>query len=126
MTPTGEWWRLSRYDPALRDANGHYTRDVWTSIGDVGKHFDGAVLMMDAYLEVEAAMVAAVQAFHLDCGRPMLRAVDVEAGLHSPRFVDGAIVVTEAGLADVVRACLREEQWCKLEAPDGTCRIHFG
>lgn len=118
------WWRLSRYDPALRDTKGRFVHDVWTSIGDVGKTFDGTALTMDAYLDVEAAMVAAVQAFHRDCGRPALRLVGVEG--HPPRFVDGATVVTADEIADVVRACLREEQWCRLEAPDKSCRFHFG
>ena len=52
-------WRITRFDPALRDEGGAYTEDTWTSVSDVGKSFGGAELTLAEYERVEALYIAA-------------------------------------------------------------------
>ena len=56
-------WRLSKYNPAQRDARGRYLRDDWTSVSDIGSTFDGQLLTPARYLETETAHVLSIQSF---------------------------------------------------------------
>ena len=52
-------FRITKYDPALRDASGAYLRPAeWTSISDVGK-----TTSLDEYTRVEAAYLDVILAF---------------------------------------------------------------
>ncbi len=56
-------YRITKYDPAHRDAAGAYTRTTWTTFGDVGRSFEGVVLTPAAYAAVEDAYVDTAVAF---------------------------------------------------------------
>lgn len=120
-------WRLTKYDPARRDARGAFLGDDWTSISDIGRTFDGRVLTPEAYARVEQAHVDTVLAFHAACGAPPLRVHDLErtGAVAPPWLVEGALLET-AALPDAVRACLREQAWCRLRSDDGACHVHVG
>lgn len=117
-------FRLTKYDPRLRDADGAYRVDDWTSISDVGRIFAGRALTADDYQRVEDAYVAAISAAHEDCGAPALFARDVESrqefalAEHEP--------LAGPRLAEVIRGCLRELVWCRIESDDGQFSVHFG
>ncbi len=128
-------WRVTRYDPARRDAQGRYVHPDWTSIADVGRSFGGEVLTFGAYLRVESAYVDTVVAFHAEQGSPALFARAVEPGPPAPPALRGealpappaeGAVVEPAQLPMLVRSCLRELFWCRVEALDGACSVHFG
>lgn len=121
-------WRLTKYDPARRDARGAFLGDDWTSLSDVGRTFEGRVLTPETYARVEQAHVDTVLAFHAACGAPPLRVHDLERTGDiptAPWLAEGALL-DAAALPDAVRACLREEAWCRLAADDGACHVHFG
>jgi hypothetical protein len=132
-------WRISKYDPAHRDAKGAYTRDDWTSVSDLGGTFEGEDLTPEAYQAVEDAYVAAVEAFLEAASVDSLRVndlaeIDLEGenvqglGLTPARpptsLVEGGWLDREA-VSIAVRLALREAIWCKLEA-QGRFFIHFG
>lgn len=128
-------WRLSKYDPSLRDPHGRYLGNDWTSSSQIGQRVDGAVLTLNDYLHTEAAYVAVALSFHQDCRAPIVYARDVEPqGAHaSSVFADEPVKAPVEGskvapsiLPDVLRACLREQMWCRLEAVEPQCQIHFG
>lgn len=50
-------YRITKYDPALRDAQGIYTGDDWTSCADIGRAFGGVILTDERYRQVEALHV---------------------------------------------------------------------
>jgi hypothetical protein len=51
-------YRITKYDPTLRDENGRYTREEWTSFSQVG----GAV-SFEEYVRVEKAYIDTALAF---------------------------------------------------------------
>jgi hypothetical protein len=117
-------YRLTKYDPAFRDAGGAYLRDEWTSIGDIGRSFGGRLLTADDYARVEDAYVAAALSFWREVGSPRLTARAVERASGRLVLVEAGAVEQEAHLAELTRALLREEIWCRLESE--TYFLHVG
>ena len=117
-------YRLTKYNPTLRDARGAYTADDWTSINDVGREFGGKVLTEDEYRRVEQTYIDSALTFLSEGGLTSLRVEGLEnhKGL-ALEFGDGSVFsLGEAG--NVIRQILREELWCRLEAQSGF--VHFG
>ena len=63
----GEWRytavSITKYDPLYRDDLGHYTKDEWTSISDIGKTLEGETLTLAEYLKIEESYVCAALMF---------------------------------------------------------------
>lgn len=117
-------YRVTKYDPARRDAAGAYTLDEWTSFSDVGRTFSTGTLSSAEYQRIEDAYVAAARAFLQEAGVASLTVV----GLENPRgvalpFAEGAELSAEAAGAILPRL-LREEFWCRLESDVGF--VHVG
>ena len=53
-------YRISKYDPWLRDERGYFTEEDWTSFSDIGKEYHGTVLTDLQYAAVEAKYIDAV------------------------------------------------------------------
>jgi hypothetical protein len=116
-------WRISRYDPTRRDARGAFVGNTWTSIADVGKIYDGAQLTLAEYERVEQAYVETFVAFAHESRTPELEVRAVDAGSSSIR--EGTSVSVDDAKT-VVRAMLREEAICRLEAPTNDFYLHVG
>lgn len=133
------WWRVTKYDPSLRDEFGAYTRDEWTDVSCIGEVIDGHVLDLEEYTRAEDAYISAVRAFLEEAGSPDLRLSDLEV---RPGLIDDLAAVGLDRLAregraltegdqvrglEVERACrlaLRLVIWCRMESED--LEIHFG
>jgi hypothetical protein len=117
-------FRVTKYDPALRDVTGGYLRDEWTAYSDVGRVFNGEVLSRENYLEVEDAYVDVALSMLRKASIAALRVDGLERrGTESIALVEGQVlVIDEIGL--VVRSMLREELWCRLEGADSF--VHVG
>lgn len=131
MTDMKGSWRVSKYDPERRDPDGSYAVDEWTSVNDVGKTFGGRPFTAKEYLRVEGAYVSSIAIFYRSQGSPQLVPLDVE--VRGPSVaIPGALEEPRDSVHDVerlekvVRSCLREISWCRLESSDGSCKIHFG
>lgn len=113
-------YRITKYDPALRRADGTYLREEeWTSFGDVGLR-----VSLEAYEQVEEAYLHVVAEALRGAGITSLvvRGIENSAGKqHAPR--EGQILEAD-DFRRVIRSVLREEYWCRLEAADGF--VHVG
>ena len=131
-------WRITKYNPTFRDKCGTYLKDEWTSVSDVGKSFDGAVLTFKEYREIEDTYVSTALSFVSEAGLDRLtitylethrvseaRAEDLQDIAFDPKLARKGMALSGEDLADVCRLVLREIFWCKLEAESGFY-IHFG
>jgi hypothetical protein len=117
-------FRVTKYDPVHRDDSGAYTRDEWTSVGDIGRAFAGVVFTGEEYRRVEGAYVTAAIAFMREARVQSLAVVGLENHAAVPLpFAEGASLgLDEVG--DVLRRLLREEFWCRLEGAGAF--VHVG
>jgi hypothetical protein len=117
-------YRVSKYNPALRDSSGAYTVEEWTSVSDIGRSFDGVNLTQAEYQRVESAYVSAALAFLGESGVSELKVQELEnpQGLRL-EIEEGSTLPLERA-AEVIRALLREEFWCLLKAEGGS--VHMG
>lgn len=117
-------YRVSKYNPALRDSNGAYTGEDWTSMSDVGRSFGGVTLTQAEYQRVESAYVSAAVAFLREAGVSELRVLDLENPQGLQLEVEEGMILPLELAADVIGALLREEFWCLLKAEGGS--VHVG
>ena len=117
-------WRVTRYDPALRGRSGAYEQETWTSITDVGRVFDGAVLTITEYERVESAYLTSFKSFaaESELSEIVIRELDFS---DDPSLSDNATVsVSRAEV--ILRDLLREKASCRLEAVDPPFYTHVG
>lgn len=127
-------WRVTKYNPAHRDAQGKFSSAEWTSVHDVGKFFGGKELTVDEYLRMENAYIDTIVDFCTDAGCLSLTVRDAEQAGPIPNVLGEVLLVPPAPLSKVscddlpivIRSCLREIFWCRLEAEDESFKIHFG
>jgi hypothetical protein len=117
-------YRVTKYNPAMRDARGAYIADEWTSVTDVGREFGGKVLTDEEYQLVEQAYITSAFAFLREGGLSSLKIKGLEKHKRIALTFreDSVVPVDEVG--DLIRQILREQFWCRLEAPGGF--VHFG
>lgn len=130
-------YRISKYDPSLRDKNGRFPVETWTSVFDIGKSFNGEVLSKEVYLEAEDAYVKAIKSLFEEVGSPSLNCVEIEChdpseGVLKDEFEDDLAFLDElpgeissSSLEKISRLALRELIWIKLEA-NQKFYVHFG
>jgi hypothetical protein len=117
-------YRVTKYDPRLRDPRGAFTGDDWISVTQIGQSFGGVVLTDQEYKRVEQAYVDVALAFLNEGGVTMLKVEGLENSRRQPlTFHDGSVLRLEQ-LSDVMRGILRQQFWCRLEAENGF--VHFG
>ena len=117
-------YRVTKYDPALRDAAGAYTKEDWTSFSDIGRSCGSATLTEEDYVRVESSYIDIAKKFLAEDGCPTLRAVGFENRAGFAEAPTEGALISEKDLPVVCRSILREEFWCRLEA-DGRF-LHFG
>jgi hypothetical protein len=117
-------YRVTKYNPALRNDSGAYLVDEWTQFSEIGQTFRGAVLSEDEYLKVEQAYISSANAFLQEGGLNSMTVKGMEnhKGI-SLEFIEGSVLPLER-ISDVIRQILREEFWCRLECRGGF--LHFG
>jgi hypothetical protein len=120
-------WRVSKYDPELRDSEGRFTAGGWTSVWDIeDPSCDGPSLQ--SYLAVESSYLRAAKAFAVESGVFELIIADLDLGdidqsdataLGLPAleldYLQQDAHISVAQLDDPVRAALREYLWCSFE-----------
>ncbi len=112
-------YRITKYDPARRDDRGAFLDDDWTAVSDIGRCFAGVILTVERYKEVEAAYVTTACDFLKEAGFSPLQISGLENRGEPPLpFKEGDLITCD-GLPVILRHLLREELWCRLEAPEG-------
>lgn len=137
------FYRVSKYDPRHRNSSGHFTRETWTSISDIGRCIGGLVVQKQEYLSIENAYLESVRGFcslhsgpfrlmefecyDLDSAKAALETeplCDIQVTL-SPDALNLEQILTLRELEQLVILTLRERLWCELGVP-GQALIRFG
>ena len=121
-------YRITKYDPGLRDTGGAYLVDEWTAFSDIGSRFAGRVLTKAEYLRVENLYLNALEAFLNEAAVPTLTIRDLET-----RGLSGAAVkvwktnrtLHSSDIRRFATMALRNKLWGRLEAPRRAF-VHFG
>ena len=117
-------YRVTKYDPALRDETGAYRGDDWTMFKEIGESFGGVQLTLSTYLDVEARHLVALASFFEESGvsRVMAEGVEDSGGTFRVREGDQ---LSPIEAIEAARQMLREEGWCRL-VDDDRFYVHVG
>lgn len=120
-------YRVTKYHPVLRDEEGAFRRDDWTSRSDIGRSFNGVVLTEQEYLRTEAAYLFVLEEFlrQAEIERLELRDVESHTDDQLPEIFASGALLTIPQCVDFARLALRECVWGKLVDP-GCAYVHFG
>jgi hypothetical protein len=117
-------YRVTKYNPRLRDESGAFTGNDWICVGQIGDSFDGALLTAEKYAAVEGAYVTAALAFLEEAGLASLKGENLERrGVKNLEIYEGETLSLDR-LRNVIPRLLREEFWCRLQCDGGF--VHIG
>lgn len=132
------FWRITKYNPFLRDDQGRYLHGDWTACSDIGKKFEGKILTLAEYMRVEDAYVNAVVSLMKCVGISSLciEALEKKNRQYEKLSYDNHMFTVYKKLRkgsllslneieSVVRLALREDIWCKLKY-SSFFYVHFG
>src|SRR5262245_44005047 len=125
------YYRVTKYDPKLRDETGRYMQDEWTDYSCVGIKINDRICTLEAYEVIENLYVNAVMQFvscadidFMECrgvekNLAIFEDVDVSGSWRAmyDRVVDGT-KISKADLPVLLKLLLRNYIWCKLELDD--------
>jgi len=80
-------YRITKYNPLFRDAEGRFNRDDWTSISDIGKVFDNQVLTIVMYKKTEDSYIKAVHLTMDFLNLPYLHAKNIIKSFPDDQFL---------------------------------------
>lgn len=116
-------YRLSKYNPIFRDKNGAYTKDEWTSFGDISSTFEGKIFTKSEYLLVENNYISSI----LNIIKKV-EAKKIKLKKQEPKKYRGEIAFIlpeqEAEVSKIIQSILREEFWAILESSEVV--VEFG
>ena len=117
-------FRVTKYDPKFRADDGSYARDEWTAVSDIGRTYGGALVTREEYERTECAYLAAAKAFLREAAVQVMSIRGLEdPDNRYPQFCEGSAVPVEE-IGSLLTLMLREELWCRLEAPQAF--VHVG
>ena len=122
--PLRNHYRVTKYDPVLRDTSGAYTGDDWIMFEQIGQTFDGVRLTLAMYLDVEARHLVVLASFLEESGTAGVTAAGVKNADQTFRVSEGARL-SRVEAIEAVRQMLRDEGWCRL-IDDDRFYIHVG
>ncbi|MBL3729661.1 hypothetical protein JIN86_08600 [Lysinibacillus sp. HST-98] len=133
-------WRITKYNPAFRDDNGHYTlKEEWTCPSEIGKIIDGKEFTLDEYFRVESAYLNTVSTFLKESGLNKLRVLQLSKFDISPEEKSMALYekafdeldlqedleVNPNEIRTICKMILRNFGWCQLYSK-GNFFVNFG
>ncbi len=131
------YYRITKYDPKLRNEKGWYTKDEWTDFSCVGHSFGGELCTLENYEYVEALHIDAVLLFMDSMNLDYLKCIGVEKyetikdekvpdELRSLyKRVKKGLCIYKNEMRILLKLILRNYFWCKLEHSDKMF-VHFG
>lgn len=130
-------YRMTKYDPKNRNSMGHYTKDEWISVSDIGNTYDGKELTLSDYLLVEDKYSDAVKSILTETKIATLKIQGFEKRDFSSindgnsdklrkmyDSIEEGMTIKKDDIALVIKLILRETVWAKLVSPE--LEIHFG
>ena len=127
-------WRITKYNPKMRNRDGSFSGNEWTSYSDIGKKYHNQEFTYQQYMEIENKYIQSILLFMNCLGINSLRLSKLEKN-NSPNFGDLNIhkffdslkegnILNKDEIVKVARMVLREIMWCKLESRN--MYVHFG
>lgn len=130
-------YRLTKYDPKNRNSKGHYTKDEWISVSDIGNTYDGKELTLSDYLLVEDKYSDAVENIMTETKITALKITEFEkhdfssindgdSDKHRRMYdsLEEGMTIIRDDISLVIKLILRETVWAKLVSPE--LEVHFG
>jgi hypothetical protein len=117
-------FRITKYDPDLRNEDGRFLKEDWSSVSDIGRTYSGAMLSPERYKAIESAYTDAVLHFLEEANVDFLNALGVENHSGADGAPQEGSQVKREDIPVVVGAMLREEFWCRLESTKAF--VHVG
>lgn len=128
MNNTMHYLRFSKYDIKYRNELGHYLRDDWTSISDVGKVCEDELLTMEEYERVEKNYLNTLHDIAQTVGATQFQINGIEMWDFDTDQLDFPLINgTSINLNQCLtlsQKILRNEIWCKIESEK--LNIYFG
>lgn len=137
-------YRISKYNPTLRNSDGNFMQDDWTSVFDIGSVFERQTFTKKHYLDAEQHYINCVLKIFDQAKLEHLRVTNLDKKGFNARFNDLKKVHSELGdqcflsikivedckvnrseIEIICRMVLRELIWCKLEI-SSQFFVHFG
>ena len=140
-------YRISKYDPLLRDERGNFIGEDWTSFSDIGKKYNGIVLTNLQYADVEAKYIDAIttilhhcqintmivegleKQFSASALKKLLGRYNLQFTQQDAKFVSqikNGLRLDMTGIKKTVMLVLRDCCWCELLSETGEVKIEFG
>lgn len=130
-------YRITKYDPKNRNSKGHYTKDEWISVSDIGNTYEGKELSLSDYLMVEDKYSDAVEGIMTETKVAALEIKEFEkhdfssinngdSDKHRRMYdsLEEGMTIIRDDIALVIKLILRENVWAKLVSPE--LEVHFG
>ena len=131
------YYRISKYNPKLRNNSGQYMLEDWTSYSDIGKVFLGIELKFDTYEQVENSYIDFILSVMKETNTKFLEIEELEkyddtADIFklNPKYdqlfqeLDNNRLIGVNEVLTLLRLQLRDYIWTKLISEALT--IHFG
>jgi hypothetical protein len=121
-------YRVSKYNPKIRDDNGHYRKIEWTYFAQVGQTVGANAFTEQEYLKTENAYVSTALAFLQESGVDRLSLIDLQPSGPDTELVPDLRNGRTCNLQEadkLFRSVLRERFWCKFEWKTEVY-VHFG
>lgn len=132
------YYRVTKYDPKLRDEAGRYMQDEWTDFSCVGIKINDQVCTLEAYEVIESLYVSAVMQFvscadidYMECRDVEMDSNVLEGNDTSSSWksiyerVSSGSKISKTDLPVLLKLLLRNYLWCRL-AYDDKMFVHFG
>ena len=117
-------YRVTKYNPIYRNAQGNFLKQDWTAICDIGRSFDNITLTSEEYNRVETAYAQTAIAFLQESGDLCLQVEGLENYGDYPIAFQQGDVLGKDQLEQAFRDVLQERYWCRFA--DDHRFVHFG
>lgn len=132
------YYRVTKYNPALRNEKGWYMHDEWTDFSCVGTEINGKICTLEEYESTENLYIQAILQFLSCLNLDSLECNSVEKSskvfrrCHLPnawkdihKRVKSGTIILKSDLPILLKLILRNYLWCKL-IHDDSMFVRFG
>lgn len=118
-------YAITKYNPKFHDGKKRYINEDWTAISDIGKSFEGEVLTVENYRQVEDSYINAIHLVMEFLGVPYLVINKVIRSCSSEKFLEIRKKFNELYPNDLIEAYTNVRDFDRLdkEKVDFYCRL---
>lgn len=117
-------YRITKYNPKLRDNQGKYAQEEWTSYYDIGDIFGCKIFTKEQYYRIEDAYINCIDEITNILQLQEFIIHNYENYLNNKLLWKNNQIIKKEKLRQLIQDCLREKCWCKITA--NHFFLHFG